>query len=146
MNIGPYLDVLVRNEKIFEALKNKYPEILADLTSAKFNPTCSCRGRVAAHLNKKYQEGDKDFIDFLLNMDEIKDGKAKIDEMLKKIEEKNKEKAQEVAKDTSVSNIYQVPKGPKAWEDFHKFVNEKGIPFRGFSLLDKGDYLEVYFL
>ena len=54
MNIAPYLDILVKNEKIFEALKNKYPDILADLTSAKFNPTCSCRGRVATHLNKKY--------------------------------------------------------------------------------------------
>ena len=79
MNIALYLDILVKNEKIFEALKNKYPDILADLTSSKFNPTCSCRGRVAAHLNKKYTEGDKDFIDFLLNLEEIKPEKQKID-------------------------------------------------------------------
>lgn len=145
MNIGPYLDILVKNEKIFESLKNKYPEILADLTSAKFNPTCSCRGRVATHLNKKYTEGDKDFIDFLLNLEEVKEQKEKIDKLLKEMEEKNKAKL-EASKDSSISNIYQVPKGPKGWEDFHKFVNEKGMPFRSFSILDKGDYLEVYFL
>lgn len=145
MNIGPYLDILVKNEKIFESLKNKYPEILADLTSAKFNPTCSCRGRVATHLNKKYTEGDKEFIDFLLSVEEIKEQKEKIDVLLKEMEEKNKARA-EVAKDSSISNIYQVPKGPKGWEDFSKFVNEKGMAFRSFSVVDKGEFLEVYFL
>jgi hypothetical protein len=145
MNIAPYLDILVKNEQIFEALKNKYPDILADLTSAKFNPTCSCRGRVAAHLNKKYTEGDKDFIDFLLNMDGIKEQKIALDKLIKEAEEKNKQQVQE-AKDVSITNIYQVPKGPKAWEDFNKFVNEKGIPFRSFSVVDKGEFLEVYFL
>jgi len=145
MNISPYLDILVTNEKIFEALKAKYPDILADLTSAKFNPTCSCRGRVSAHLNKMYAEGDKDFIDFLLNMEEIKENKTKLEKIIKENEEANKQKL-ENAKDTSVNNIYQVPKGPKAWEDFSKFVNEKGIPFRSFSVVDKGEFLEVYFL
>jgi len=145
MNIVPYLDLLVKNEKIFEALKAKYPDILADLTSAKFNPTCSCRGRVSAHLNKKYAEGDKDFIDFLLNMEEIKEQKASIDKAVKEIEDKTKQRIQD-AKDVSTTNIYQVPKGPKAWEDFNKFVSEKGIPFRSFSVLDKGEFLEVYFL
>jgi hypothetical protein len=145
MNIGPYLDILVKNEKIFESLKNKYPDILADLTSSKFNPTCSCRGRVAVHLNKKYAEGDKDFIDFLLNLEEIREEKQKIDEAIRQKEE-NKSKNLESFRDNSVSNIYEVPKGPKGWEDFNKFVIEKGIVFRSFSLLDKGDHLEVYFL
>jgi len=145
MNIAPYLDILVKNEKIFEALKNKYPDILADLTSSKFNPTCSCRGRVSNYINKKYTEGDKDFIDFLLNMEEIKDQKIAMDKLIKESEEKMKQRAQD-AKDISVSNIYQVPKGAKGWEDFNKFVTEKGIPFRSFSILDKGEFLEVYFL
>lgn len=145
MNIAPYLDVLVKNEKIFEALKAKYPDILADLTSAKFNPNCSCRGRVSTHLNKKYTEGDKDFIDFLLNLEEIKEQKIAIDKLVKESEDKIKQRAED-AKDASTTNIYQVPKGPKAWEDFNKFVNEKGIPFRSFSVLDRGEFLEVYFL
>lgn len=145
MNITPYLDVLVKNEKIFEALKSKYPDILADLTSSKFNPNCSCRGRVSSHLNKKYAEGDKDFIDFLLNLEDVKGEKEKVDKILKEMEDKNKARI-EASKDSSISNIYQVPKGPKGWEDFHKFVNEKAMPFRSFSVLDKGDYLEIYFL
>jgi hypothetical protein len=145
MNIAPYLDILVKNEKIFEALKNKYPDILADLTSSKFNPTCSCRGRVAAHLNKKYTESDKDFIDFLLNLEEIKPEKQKIDELIKQNEE-SKSKNSESFRDNSSAHIYEVPKGPKGWEDFNKFVMEKGIVFRSFSVLDKGDHLEVYFL
>lgn len=145
MNIGPYLDILVKNEKIFESLKNKYPEILADLTSSKFNPTCSCRGRVATFLNKKYVEGDKDFLDFLLNLEEVKDLKLQVDESIKKMEiEKNK--ALLNIRENSISNIYQVPKGPKGWEDFTKFVVEKNIMFRSFSVVDKNDYLEVYFL
>jgi hypothetical protein len=145
MNIAPYLDILVKNEKIFEALKNKYPDILADLTSSKFNPTCSCRGRVAAHLNKKYTEGDKDFIDFLLNLEEIRQDKEKIDQIIKENEQKNSNNL-EAFRENSTSHIYQVPKGPKGWEDFNKFVMEKGIVFRSFSILDKGDHLEVYFL
>ena len=145
MNIGPYLDILVKNEKIFEALKSKYPDILADLTSSKFNPTCSCRGRVTAFLNKKYTEGDKDFIDFLLNLEEIKIQKLQIDESIKKMEaERNKTIA--AIRENSISNIYQVPKGPKGWEDFTKFVVEKNIMFRSFSVVEKNDYLEVYFL
>lgn len=145
MNIGPYLDILVKNEKIFESLKNKYPEILADLTSSKFNPTCSCRGRVATFLSKKYVEGDKDFLDFLLNLEEVKDLKLQVDESIKKMEiEKNK--ALLNIRENSISNIYQVPKGPKGWEDFTKFVVEKNIMFRSFSVVDKNDYLEVYFL
>ena len=148
MNISYYLDILVKNEKIFEALKNKYPEILADLTSAKFNPTCSCRSRVSAFLNKKYTEDDKDFIDFLLNMEEIKESKEKMDSIIKEKEAKLEQENQQNndPKDVGVTHIYQVPKGPKAWEDFNKFVNERGIPFRSFSILEKPDYLEIYFL
>lgn len=145
MNLAPYLDILVKNDKIFEALKNKYPEILADLTSSKFNPTCSCRGRVINYLAKKYVEGDKDFIDFLLNLDEIKALKIQIDDSIKKKEEE-RVKAVSVAKENSISNIYQVPKGPKGWEDFTKFITERNVMFRSFSVVDKGDYLEVYFL
>lgn len=145
MNITVYLDLLVKNEKIFEALKNKYPEILADLTSSKFNPTCSCRGRVGTFLNKKYEEGDKDFIDFILSLDEIKEEKSKIDEAIKRQEENRK--VQVIDKlENGTNHIYQVPKGPKGWEDFNKFVHEKGIIFRGFSIVEKENYLEVYFL
>lgn len=145
MNITYYLDILVRNEKIFEALKNKYPEILADLTSSKFNPSCTCRGRVGTFLNKKYEEGDKDFLDFLLSLDDIKEEKSKIDEAIKKREEDRKVKV-ETQLENATTHIYQVPKGPKGWEDFNKFVNEKGIIFRAFSVVEKDNYLEVYFL
>ena len=145
MNITPYLDLMVKNDRIFEALKHKYPDLLADLTSSKYNPTCSCRGRVANHLNKKYEEGDKDFIDFILSLEEIRKEKEEIDQVIKEKENQPK-KELEALRENSTSHIYQVPKGPKGWEDFNQFVMEKRIVFRSFSVLDKGDHLEVYFL
>lgn len=50
-NLTDALSIIVQNEDAFTRLKNDFPNILADLTTFKSNPNCSCRGRVSNFFN-----------------------------------------------------------------------------------------------
>lgn len=50
-NCTDALSILIQNDDTFTRLKNDFPDILADLTTFKSNPNCSCRGRVATFFN-----------------------------------------------------------------------------------------------
>ena len=133
-----YVFTVIENDQYFDQLKNKYTEILADLTSSKVNPNCSCRNRVVNHLHPKYMSGgeDKTFLDTFFEKQEIKEkAEAKIMEMQIRIQTQ------------SLPRILNVVKsGPDYWENFVKSQVTGKIAFRSFSVVDKGDSLDVYFI
>ena len=61
----------IKNDGLFNSLKNKFPEILADLTSSRENPNCSCKGRVRNYLRSKFTT-EKEYFDSILDLEEIK--------------------------------------------------------------------------
>lgn len=65
-----FFDVFLKDDIFFNSLKEKFPEILADLTSSRLNRNCSCRNRVKAYLISRI-ENEKDFFLNLLSQKNI---------------------------------------------------------------------------
>jgi hypothetical protein len=66
-----FLKVFIKDDIVFNSLKEKFPEIIADLTTLKNNANCSCRGRIANYLISKI-ESEKDFFSYMFSEENIK--------------------------------------------------------------------------
>jgi len=129
-----YIFAALGHEPSFELLKTRYNDILADLVSAKANANCSCRGRVLRYITIKYQdEAEKTFLNEIFSIEEIKKPAEAII-----IENKNK-----IANSLS-GKIITVMKKDNYWEDFNNSIIRNN--YRSFSVIDKGDSIDVYFL
>jgi hypothetical protein len=126
-----FVPILVENDDSWEKLKTKYPEILGDLTSARFNPTCSCRHRVASFLNEKYEfsSEDKNYIGHLFMLPEI--SKKALD-IIKKIKS-------EASFNENFPRVHTIPKGEQAWRDFTNLLKNNNFPLITFSILEKDE-------
>jgi hypothetical protein len=47
--------------------------------------------------------------------------------------------------DPDLFKVHKIEKTPEAWENFSKNIRNK-LLFHSFSIVDKGDHLEVYFI
>lgn len=135
-NIGQYLDALVKNDEVFESLKNRYPEILADIVSSRENPNCGCRNRTATHLTKKYIENDQEkaFIDSILSRQDVIDHSNQIE----------KEIQENISKNTYPKSKYILSKGDDSWNAFANWMKTNNVQFKSFSVVEKETHLEVY--
>jgi len=61
------LSIILKDDPSFDSLKNKFPQILADLTSARINPKCSCVNKVKFYLISKLQNEKEYFEVFFAN-------------------------------------------------------------------------------
>lgn len=139
MNILPehfyaYVFAALAHDSSFELLKQRYQTILADLVSAKENANCSCRGRVVAHLTEKYKlQEEKDFLNPIFAVPEVKTN-AEIQIA----------RQREMAANALSGKIVTLIKRDNYWQDFMK--HSANGTFRSFSVVDKGDSVDVYFL
>ena len=124
------IHILVRDEETFDKIKTDFPEILADLTTLKTNPNCSCRGKVGKYFNDKIITEptllDKYYKDKNAIAIEIENIKARRLEQI------------------ISGKIFKVALGEEAWKEFNKQIT--GKVFRSFSIVREFDYLWVYFL
>jgi hypothetical protein len=141
----------MKNDIFFNSLKDKFPEILADLTSSRNNPNCSCKNRVKAHLQGKIAT-EQDYFNNLINNEEIK----------KLLEEKAEEiKASQVPSDpmenhfkimqenifkNSGGRVFEIGKSEEDWKNLAKKLSDEKIGFKSFSVVEKEDKLVVYFI
>ena len=63
------LKIILKDDISFNSLKSKFPEIFADLTSARINPRCSCVNRVKFYLISKLENEKEYFEVFFANKD-----------------------------------------------------------------------------
>lgn len=133
-----YVPALVEVDESWEALKTRYPQILADLTSSKFNPNCSCRQRVGSFLNEKYEssEDEKQFILKLFSIPKVVEKSAEV-----LVSSRRREKAYQ-----EFPRVHSVPKGEQAWADFLKFLEKNDFHPQSFSVVDKGETVTVYLM
>ena len=150
LNSPVFFNTFVKNDTFFNSLKDKFPEILADLTSSRNNPNCSCKNRVKAHLQSKLQS-EVEYFNNLLNHEEIK----------KIIEEKNTEIQNTQFKDpmedhmrmmrenmfkNSGGRVFEIGKTEEDWKNLCKKLEIEKIVFKSFSVVEKQDKLVVYFI
>lgn len=134
-----HVPALVESDEAWEALKNRYPQMLADLTSAKFNPNCSCRNRVGSFLEEKYEssEEEKKFIFDLFSIPSVKE---------KSLTTVNQIRARENAYQ-NFPRIHVIKKGEKSWGEFLAFLQKNSFEPRAFSVVDRDDEtLTVYLM
>ena len=71
------LKTLLKHDQTFDSLKHKFPEILADLTSARINSNCSCINKVKLYLISKLKN-EEDYFKIMKNMFRMKNLEMKI--------------------------------------------------------------------
>lgn len=77
-----FLNAMLQDQIIFNSLKDKFPEILADLTTAKLNVNCSCVKRIIAYLTPKL-ETESDYFNNLFNDEMNKKRLINLEKILK---------------------------------------------------------------
>jgi hypothetical protein len=151
LNSPVFFNTFIKNDVFFNSLKGKFPEILADLTSSRDNPNCSCKNRVKAHLQSKITS-EEDYFNNLINNEEIK----------KLLEEKAEEiKSSQVPSDpmenhfkmmqesmfrNSGGRVFEIGKSEGDWKNLAKKLSDEKISFKSFSVVEKEDKLIVYFI
>jgi hypothetical protein len=65
------LRTLLNHDETFDSLKHKFPEILADLTSARINSNCSCINKVKLYLISKL-ENEEDYFNGLFRNENLR--------------------------------------------------------------------------
>lgn len=147
--IRPFLDALVGTDHVYESLKTRYPQMLADIVSSKENPNCGCRNRLSSFLVETYNNPEeKLFIDNILNDKAVLE---KVDQIRQIAATQPSQVAQHPVDQLSpkdINNIkkYTLNKSQASWEDFSAWVESKQIQFKSFSVVDKGNELDIYFL
>jgi len=147
LNSPVFFSTFIKNDTLFNSLKDKFPEILADLTSSRNNPNCSCKGRVKAHLQGKITT-EQDYFNNLINNEEVK----KLTEEIKKTQipinpiENHMQMMQQNMFRNSSGRIFEIGKTEEDWKNLAKKLSEEKISFKSFSVVEKEDKLVVYFI
>ena len=143
MNTEPLdLDRLLFAPEALEKLKIKYPEIQDDLENLKNNPNCECRNDVKNFLNEKSEAGDSEYLSQLAIESAPILGAGGTATLYPFDENGN---GVHYFDNPDLFKIHRVEKTPEAWEEFVKTTRKKLI-FSQFTVVDKGDHLEVYFM
>jgi hypothetical protein len=143
--IRSYLDALVGVDHIYELLKERYPQNLADIVSSRENPNCGCRNRLSGFLIEQYNNpSESDFIKKLLSDPKVIERATQI----QKIVEQNQRQQIPQGQQQNPSNIrkYTLSKAQTGWDAFAEWIDSKQIQFKSFSVVDRGNELDVYFL
>jgi len=151
LNSPVFFNTFLKNDTFFTSIKDKFPEILADLTSSRDNPNCSCKNRVKAHLQGKIAT-EQDYFNSLIDNEEIK----------KLLEQKAEEiKASQVPSDpmenhfkmmqqnmfkNSGGKVFEIGKSEEDWKSLANKLSDEKIGFKSFSIVEKEDKLVVYFI
>jgi len=151
LNSPVFFNTFLKNDTFFNSLKDKFPEILADLTSSKNNPNCSCKNRVKAHLQAKITT-EEDYFNNLINNEEIKKlleekaGEIKSSQVSSDPMEHHMQMMQQNMFRNSGGRVFEIGKSEEAWKDLAKKLSDEKIGFKSFSLVEKEDKLVVYFI
>ena len=83
-----FLNVFIKDDIFFNSIKEKFPEIYADLVSSRDNPNCSCANKLRGYLISKIESEKKFFLDILSEENLKNIFKRKKEKLFKKFSEK----------------------------------------------------------
>lgn len=151
LNSPVFFNTFMKNDIFFNSLKDKFPEILADLTSSRNNPNCSCKNRVKAHLQGKITT-EEDYFNNLINNEEIKKLTQEKAEEIKTSQvptdpvEHHMKMMQQNMFRNSGGRVFEIGKSEEDWKNLCKKLELEKISFKSFSVVEKEDKLVVYFI
>jgi hypothetical protein len=142
------LRAAIETEETFNTLKEKYKDIEIDLLSWRDNPSCSCGQRVHEFFNKIYNQNDDSvFLDELFKNEKIQEKIKEISKPRRRIVDGSSSPSQLPPEMTDYrGKVFVVGKSDEDWANFwQKIISDKAA-YRSFSLLEKEEYIKVYFL
>lgn len=150
INSPVFFNTFIKNEVLFNSIKNKFPNILADLTSSRDNPNCSCKNRVKTFLETQL-DSEVNYFNDLLNMDEAKKIIQEKSEEIKNTQIKNPlethlQLLQQNMFRSSEGRVFEIGKTEEDWKNLTKKINNEKLNFKSFSVVEKEDKLVVYFI
>ena len=151
LNSPVFFNTFLKNDTFFTSIKDKFPEILADLTSSRDNPNCSCKNRVKAHLQAKITT-EQYYFNNLINNEEVKKLTQEKAEEIKTSQvptnpmENHMQMMQQNMFRNSGGRVFEIGKTEEDWKNLAKKLTEEKIPFKSFSIVEKPDKLVVYFI
>jgi len=129
-NLNDAIGIIIKNDNVFERLKTDFPDILADLTTFKNNPNCTCRGKVVKYFSDRLNN-EPDLLDqYVPNVQQLNDELAVL-------------QAQRIQNNYS-GKIFTIDNTEEAWLTFSQTL--VGKIFRSFSVVNNGNTLTVYLL
>ena len=129
-NVGDVLTFLIKDDSVFEQLKNDFPNVLADLTTFKNNPNCSCRGRVFKFFGEQLEQNPNVLEKYVTNPAVVQ-------------QELDRLSAERMANNYS-GKVFTIDKTDAAWAQFSATLINKS--FRGINLVERENSIAVYFL
>jgi len=154
LNSPVFFNTFMKNDTFFNYLKEKFPEILADLTSSRDNSNCSCKGRVKTYLQSVILR-DPDYFNNLINIEEIKKLITEKSEEIKNSQTSNgvpnhMDRHAQIMQQNMFKNsggkIFEINNTQEEWKNLARHLTENKISFRSFSVVEKQDKLIVYFI
>jgi len=129
-NLNDALGIIIKDDNVFERLKTDFPDILADLTTFKTNPNCTCRGRVVKYFSDKLVESPDLLDQYVPNQQDLNSQLLILQN-------------QRIQNNYS-GKVFTVGKTEADWQTFANSL--AGKMYRSFTVIDNGENLTVYLL
>jgi len=145
LNSPVFFSTFLKNETFFNSIKDKFPDILGDLTSSRDNPNCSCKGRVRGFLQSRIQN-DANYFNELLTNPEINNLIVQKEQEIRSTQQPipNPMNAQQFTANSA--RVFQIGKTDEDWKRLAERLLNERVMFRSFSIIEKSDKLIVYFI
>jgi hypothetical protein len=144
--VRKYYELLCYDDIIYNKLKNKYPELKDHLDDIRKNIISEKKENIINYLEIKINlEKDNEYIENMFLDERLTETRKRIDhnwEIADKEEIKNETMSFEIL---DSNKVYKIKKGDKYWSEFKQNIASK-IFFQNFSILEKKNHLEVYFI
>jgi len=145
LNSPVFFTTFLKNETFFNSIRDKFPDILGDLTSSRDNPNCSCKGRVRGFLQSRIRN-DANYFNELVSNTEINDLIIQKEQEIRSTQQPipTAMNAQQFAANSA--RVFQIGKTDEDWKRLAERLFNERVMFRSFSIIEKPDKLIVYFL
>lgn len=132
-NLNDALGIIIKDDNTFERLKTDFPDILADLTTFKTNPNCTCRGRVVKYFSDRLNNEPNLLDQYVVNPTDLNNQLLVIQN-------------QRVQNNYS-GKVFTIDNTEEAWLTFSQTL--QGKMFRSFNIIKNDDNdgtVKVYLL
>tara|TARA_B100001113_G_C21120000_1_gene626978 strand:+ start:864 stop:1268 length:405 start_codon:yes stop_codon:yes gene_type:complete len=129
-NLYEALTYMKTKDDVWERLKADFPDQIADLTSWKTNPNCSCGERLSQFFHQQIEANPNVLDKYITDWNEFN-----------AFSQRSRETRQ---KNMLAGKLVEIDKGTEAWDNFVKTL--AGKQFQMFSVVEREDKVAIYFL
>ena len=144
--VRKYYEFLCYDNIIYNELKSKYPELENELDEIRKNVLSEKKENIIYYLEIKLNlKKDKEYIESLFLDKRLEETRKRIDQNWEIVDKEEVKEDKTSIEILDSNKIYKIKKGDKYWSEFKQNIASK-IFFQNFSILEKKNHLEIYFI